>query len=109
MVELFGGQRPTISKHINNIFSSNELKVGSVSSILELTADDGKNFGKDYFDELLERIREIRASEMRFYQKIEVKKALASRWETSPLLFEPWRNNDGQYFSHVPPIKYPLV
>lgn len=31
----------------------------------------GKNlFDKDYFDELLERIREIRASERRFYQKI---------------------------------------
>jgi hypothetical protein len=30
----------------------------------------GQLFGKDYFDELLERIREIRASERRFYQKI---------------------------------------
>lgn len=30
----------------------------------------GRKFGKDYFDELLERIREIRASERRFYQKI---------------------------------------
>jgi hypothetical protein len=30
----------------------------------------GALFGKDYFDELLERIREIRASERRFYQKI---------------------------------------
>ena len=30
----------------------------------------GKQFGKDYFEELLERIREIRASERRFYQKI---------------------------------------
>jgi len=30
----------------------------------------GTVFGKDYFDELLERIREIRASERRFYQKI---------------------------------------
>jgi len=30
----------------------------------------GKNFGSDYFDELLERIRAIRASERRFYQKI---------------------------------------
>lgn len=31
----------------------------------------GKNlFDKDYFDELIERIREIRASERRFYQKI---------------------------------------
>lgn len=30
----------------------------------------GKKFGKDYFDELLDRIREIRASERRFYLKI---------------------------------------
>ena len=30
----------------------------------------GKRFGRDYFDELLERIREIRASERRFYLKI---------------------------------------
>ena len=30
----------------------------------------GKHFGRDYFEELLERIREIRASERRFYQKI---------------------------------------
>lgn len=30
----------------------------------------GKRIGRDYFDELLERIREIRASERRFYQKI---------------------------------------
>jgi len=30
----------------------------------------GRVFGKDYFEELLERIREIRASERRFYQKI---------------------------------------
>ena len=30
----------------------------------------GRHFGRDYFDELLERIREIRASERRFYQKI---------------------------------------
>ncbi|WP_459195693.1 virulence RhuM family protein [Wukongibacter baidiensis] len=29
-----------------------------------------KNFGEDYFDELLERIRDIRASEKRFYKKI---------------------------------------
>jgi hypothetical protein len=34
-------------------------------------------FGKDYFDELLERIREIRASERRFYQKITDLYALA--------------------------------
>jgi len=31
---------------------------------------DQRNIGADYFDELLERIRDIRASEKRFYQKI---------------------------------------
>jgi len=33
---------------------------------------NGRSFGKDYFDELLERIREIRASERRFYQKLQI-------------------------------------
>lgn len=31
---------------------------------------NGRPFGRDYFDELLERVREIRASERRAYQKI---------------------------------------
>lgn len=38
-------------------------------------------FGKDYFDELLERIREIRASERRFYQKITDIYALSADYE----------------------------
>ena len=40
-----------------------------------------KNFGQDYFDELLERIREIRASERRFYQKITDLYALSSDYD----------------------------
>ena len=125
IAELFGVQRPAITKHLKNIFDSEELNENSVSSILEHTANDNKTyktkfynldaiisvgyrvnskqatrfrqwatnilreymikgfaldderlkqgkqlFGKDYFEELLERIREIRASERRFYQKI---------------------------------------
>ncbi|MFH0811151.1 MAG: virulence RhuM family protein [Pseudomonadota bacterium] len=31
---------------------------------------EGRSLGVDYFDELLERIRDIRASEKRFYQKV---------------------------------------
>jgi hypothetical protein len=38
----------------------------------------GKKFGRDYFDELLERIRDIRSSERRFYQKITDIYALAA-------------------------------
>lgn len=46
----------------------------------------GKNFGKDYFDELLERIREIRASERRFYQKITDIYALSTDYDkNSPI------------------------
>ena len=39
-------------------------------------------FGKDYFEELLERIREIRASERRFYQKITDIYALAVDYDS---------------------------
>lgn len=122
---LFGVQRPAITKHLKNIFESGELEEISVSSILELTAKDGKQystkiynldailsigyrvnsiqatqfrkwastvlkeyiikgfamdderlknptqiFGQDYFEEQLARIRDIRSSERRFYQKI---------------------------------------
>jgi hypothetical protein len=42
---------------------------------------NGKSFGKDYFEELLERIREIRSSERRFYQKITDIFALAADYE----------------------------
>ena len=42
----------------------------------------GKIFGKDYFDELLERIREIRASERRFYQKITDIYALSADYDS---------------------------
>lgn len=46
-------------------------------------------FGKDYFDELLERIREIRASERRFYQKITDIYALSADYDkAAPLTKE---------------------
>ena len=122
--ELFGVGVPAVSKHLKNIFDNNELDPQAVISILETTAEDGKNyqtkyynldavisigyrvnssqatqfriwatkllkeyiikgfvvdddrlkngryFGKDYFRELLERVRSIRASERRIYQQI---------------------------------------
>ncbi len=36
----------------------------------DIRLKEGKSIGADYFNELLERIRDIRASEKRFYQKI---------------------------------------
>lgn len=131
IADLFGVQRPAITKHLKNIFETDELKEELVSSILEHTTQHGaipgktqetktkyynldaiisvgyrvnssqatafriwaterlkeyiikgftmdderlKNpdniFGKDYFEEQLARIRDIRSSERRFYQKI---------------------------------------
>ena len=124
IAQLFDVQRPAITKHLKNIFDSKELEETSVSSILEHTASDGKNYktkyynldaiisigyrvnskkatqfrkwatavlkefaikgfvldkkrlengtylGKEYFEKLLEEIREIRLSERMFYQKV---------------------------------------
>ena len=131
IAELFGVQRPAITKHLKNIFESEELQENLVSSILEHTTphgaikgktqlsetkyynldaiisvgyrvnsnkatqfriwatkalkeyivkgfvlDDNRLkqgntiFGKDYFKELLQRVRSIRASERRIYQQV---------------------------------------
>jgi len=54
------------------IWATNTLKEFIIKGFVlnDEMLKNGKPFGKDYFDELLERIREIRASERRFYQKI---------------------------------------
>lgn len=44
IAELFGTGRQAITKHLKNIFASNELEEDAVSSILELTAADGKRY-----------------------------------------------------------------
>ena len=44
IAELFGTRRQAITKHLQNIFKSGELNESLVSSILELTASDGKNY-----------------------------------------------------------------
>lgn len=63
-----------------NSFQATQFRIWATNLIKEFiikgfVLDDerlkqGRNFGKDYFDELIERIREIRTSERRYYQKI---------------------------------------
>jgi hypothetical protein len=55
-----------------SIWATNTLKEFIIKGFVldDERLKQGKNFGQDYFEELLERIREIRASERRFYQKI---------------------------------------
>ena len=55
---------------------------------------EGRTLGADYFDELLERIREIRASERRFYQKIRDLYALA-------IDYDPSTNETKEFFQVV--------
>jgi hypothetical protein len=50
IAELFGVQRPAITKHLKNIFESGELVENSVSSILEHTADDGKKYKTTFYN-----------------------------------------------------------
>jgi len=50
IAELFGVQRPAITKHLKNIFESGELVENSVSSILEHTARDGKNYKTKFYN-----------------------------------------------------------
>jgi len=47
---LFGVQRPAITKHLKNIFDSGELHENSVSSILELTAEEGKKYSTKFYN-----------------------------------------------------------
>jgi len=49
VAELFGVKVPAISKHLTNIFETNELAENSVISILETTAADGKNYKTYYY------------------------------------------------------------
>ncbi|NTW87886.1 MAG: virulence RhuM family protein [Desulfobulbaceae bacterium] len=135
---LFGVEVPAISKHLDNIYASQELQREATLSKMETVQEEGgrmvrrqidfynldviisvgyrvnsreatqfriwatqtlrefiikgfvldddrlkqgKQFGKDYFDDLLERIREIRASERRFYQKITDLYALSADYD----------------------------
>lgn len=50
IAELFGTKRQAITKHLQNIFNSGELDKNSVCSILELTAQDGKNYATKIYN-----------------------------------------------------------
>jgi hypothetical protein len=78
---LFGTKRPAITKHLKNIFNSGELTENSVSSILELTASDGKNYQTKFYnlDAILSvgyRVNSINATAFRRWANDVLKKYL---------------------------------
>ena len=50
IAHLFGVGQPAISKHLKNIFASEELSVEAVHSILEYTAADGKSYKTGFYN-----------------------------------------------------------
>ena len=50
IADLFGVQRPAVTRHLSNIFDSGELDKDSVCSILEHTASDGKKYNVQMYN-----------------------------------------------------------
>ena len=90
-----------------NSYQATQFRIWATSVLKELiikgfVLDDerlkqGRHFGKDYFDDLLERIREIRTSERRYYQKItdvyaECSADYDAKAETTKLFFKMVQN-----------------
>lgn len=72
MAELFGINIPAISKHLTNIFSSGELIENSVISILETTAEDGKQYKVKFYnlDAIISigyRVNSVQATQFRIW------------------------------------------
>jgi len=70
----------------------------------------GRHFGKDYFDDLLERIREIRTSEGRYYQKItdiyaECSSDYDAKSDSTKLFFKMVQNMMRIAVTHHRPLK----
>ena len=73
MATLFGKGRSTVTEHIGNIFKEGELDESMVCRDFRYTTRHDllkQAGGGSYFEELLERIREIRSSEKVFWRKV---------------------------------------
>ena len=81
IASLFGVNRPAITKHLNNIFKSSELKEKSVCSKMELTANDGKKYSTKIYnlDAIISvgyRVNSLQATQFRIWATNVLKKYL---------------------------------
>jgi DNA ligase (NAD+) len=72
MVELFGRDKSVVSRHLNNIFKSGELKRDAVVAKNATTAADGKTYQVDYYnlDAIISvgyRVNSIRGTQFRIW------------------------------------------
>ncbi len=99
MAELFGVQRPAITKHLKNIFDSGELEENSVSSILEHTAKDGKTYQTKHYnlDAILSvgyRVNSSQATQFRIWATKILKEFIIKGFA-----MDDERLKNGQYFA----------
>jgi len=85
IAQLFGVQRPAITKHFRNIFNTQELQEKAVCSILEHTADDGKRYRTKYYnlDAILSvgyRVNSKQATQFRIWATKTLKQHLLEGW-----------------------------
>ena len=78
IAELFGVQRPAITKHLKNIFESGELEEKSVCSILEHTASDSKVYKTAFYnlDAIISvgyRVNSVQATHFRQWATVRLK------------------------------------
>jgi len=81
IAQLFGTQRPAITKHLNNIFKGRELDKNSVCSKMEHTATDGKVYSTIFYnlDAVISvgyRVNSRRATQFRIWATGVLKKHL---------------------------------
>ncbi|MCG8029919.1 MAG: virulence RhuM family protein [Candidatus Thiodiazotropha taylori] len=93
LAELFGTQRPAITKHIGNIFNSNELDKDSVCSILEHTASDGKryktlHYNLDVIISVGYRVNSLNATRFRQWATARLKEHLVQGYTLNSQRFE---------------------
>lgn len=60
IADLFGTKRPATTKHLNNIYKSNELDENSICSILEHMGNDGKQQYQANYNNAMEAIDTLR-------------------------------------------------
>ena len=104
IANLFGVQRPAITKHLRNIFESGELEENSVVKHSLTTAKDGKNYKTKFYnlDLIISvgyRVKSIRGTQFRIWANKLIKEYLIKGYNLNVERFK--NNGGGPYFEEV--------
>ena len=104
--QLFGVGQPAISKHLKNIFTSGELEITAVHSILEYTAADGKSYKTGFYnlDAILSigyRVNSRQATQFRQWANHVLKEYLIKGYSFNTRLLQLSADIDRRLTSHT--------